>query len=248
MSTVNPDVHLYLLNPQGRVIMRSAENQPQILRRIDIEPLNRFLSPDRKFPIYAQDPLAQDSLVPFSVAEITSGEENLGFLYVTLNAYTDEGDGRPGRLVSTIGISALLGSLLVSLLAGLYVFRRITARLHLLSSEIEAFRESGFRNNTSYRDLSQDDTDDEIARLGANYDEMANRIVDQIQLLEEADKNRRTFIANVSHDLRTPLAATQGYIELMLHKNERCTVQEREEYLGIALKHSNRLLKTVQKE
>lgn len=241
MSTVNPDVHLYLLNPQGRVIMRSAENQPQILRRIDIEPLNRFLSPDRKFPIYAQDPLAQDSLVPFSVAEITSGEENLGFLYVTLNAYTDEGDGRPGRLVSTIGISALLGSLLVSLLAGLYVFRRITARLHLLSSEIEAFRESGFRNNTSYRDLSQDDTDDEIARLGANYDEMANRIVDQIQLLEEADKNRRTFIANVSHDLRTPLAATQGYIELMLHKNERCTVQEREEYLGIALKHSNRL-------
>ena len=70
---------------------------------------------------------------------------------------------------------------------------------------------------------------------------MANRIVDQIQLLEEADKNRRAFIANVSHDLRTPLAATQGYIELMLHKNERCSVEQREEYLGIALKHSNRL-------
>jgi len=66
-------------------------------------------------------------------------------------------------------------------------------------------------------------------------------IVDQIQLLEEADKNRRAFIANVSHDLRTPLAATQGYIELMLHKNERCSVEQREEYLGIALKHSNRL-------
>jgi len=241
MSTVNPDVHLYLLNPQGKIITRSAANQPQMLGVIDLEPLDRFLSPDRSFPIFAQDPLAEDSLVTFSVAEIKNGEEKLGYLYVTLNAPTDDGDGRPGRLISTIGISALLGSLLVSLLAGLYIFRRITARLQLLSSEIEAFRESGFRSNNSYRDLAQDDSDDEISRLGTNYDEMANRIVDQIQLLEEADKNRRAFIANVSHDLRTPLAATQGYIELMLHKNERCSVEQREEYLGIALKHSNRL-------
>ena len=70
---------------------------------------------------------------------------------------------------------------------------------------------------------------------------MATRIVDQFHLLEVQDQNRRSFIANVSHDLRTPLTATQGYLEILVQKNERLDVAEREKYLGIALKHSNRL-------
>ena len=68
---------------------------------------------------------------------------------------------------------------------------------------------------------------------------MATRIVDQFHLLEVQDQNRRSFIANVSHDLRTPLTATQGYLEILVQKNERLDVAEREKYLGIALKHSN---------
>ena len=241
MSIVNPDVQLYLLDPTGRIVSNSVDDSPLVLERIDLQPIKRFLTPERTFPMFAQDPLAADSMVTFSAAALGKDDDIPGYLYITLNAQGEDSASSPRRLISTIGVFALLGSLLVSLPGGLYLFKRITSRLQLLSSQIEAFRESGFRNNTNYRDLANDNSDDEISRLGANYDEMANRIVDQIHLLEASDKNRRTFIANISHDLRTPLAATQGYIELLLHKNERCTPKEREEYLGIALKHSNRL-------
>ncbi len=238
MSIVNPEVHLYLLNPEGGVVSSSVERIPLQRNKISLDALQAFLSLDRTFPLYAEDPLSEDSPVTFSVAEIKRDKELLGYLYVTLEA---QGQDSPRKLISTIGVSALLGSLLVSLLAGLYVFRRITSRLQLLSSEIEAFRNSGFRNNLGYGEFSADTSDDEISRLGASYDEMATRIVDQIHLLEEQDKNRRRFIANISHDLRTPLTATQGYLEMVLHKKDKLGVEQREQYLGIALKHSNRL-------
>lgn len=241
MSIVNPDVQLYLLNPTGKIVTSSIADAPLLRDRVTVESLQQFLEPDRQFPLFAEDPLAEDAVVTFSVAEIKRSDEVMGFLYVTLNADGDDQTGSPRKLISTIGISALLGSLLVSLLAGLYIFRRITSRLQVLSSEIEGFRKSGFRNTTSYKELSNDTSDDEISRLGASYDEMANRIVDQIHLLEAQDKNRRSFIANISHDLRTPLTATQGYLEMVLHKNDQLNAEQREQYLGIALKHSNRL-------
>ena len=238
MSIVNPDVQLYLLNPEGGIVSSSVEGIPLLRNTISVDSLRMFLMPDRQYPLYAEDPLSEDSEITFSVAEIKRADELLGYMYVTLDAQREDSSR---KLISTIGISALLGSLLVSLLAGLYVFRRITARLRLLSFEIETFRNSGFRSITSYKELSGDASDDEISRLGESYDEMANRIVDQINLLEEQDKNRRSFIANISHDLRTPLTATQGYLEMVLHKNDKLDLQQREQYLGIALKHSNRL-------
>jgi len=241
MSVVNPDVRLYLLDAEGNIIANSVEDKRQVLERVDPEPLRQFLSPERQFPLFAPDPLAQDALVTFSVAELNASDKLMGYLYITLNAQGDESTGNPRKLISTIGISALLGSLFVSLLAGLYIFRRITSRLQILSSEIETFRESDFRTTASDIDLSGDSADDEISRLGASYHEMANRIVDQIQLLEAQDKNRRTFIANISHDLRTPLTATQGYIEMLLHKNDALSADQREQYLSVALKNSNRL-------
>ena len=238
MSIVNPDVQLYLLRPEGDIVSSSVKGAPLLRRKISLESISTFLTPDREFPLYAEDPLTEDSEITFSVAEIKRADELLGYMYVTLDAQREDSSR---KLISTIGISALLGSLLVSLLAGLYVFRRITARLRTLSCEIETFRNSGFRSMNSYKELSGDKSDDEISRLGENYDEMANRIVDQINLLEAQDKNRRSFIANISHDLRTPLTATQGYLEMVLLKNETLDAQQREQYLGIALKHSNRL-------
>ncbi len=238
MSIVNPDVQLYLLNPDGVIVSSSVEGTPLLRTSISLEPLQAFIQPDREFPLFAEDPLSASSTISFSVAEVTRAEQLMGYMFVTLNA---QGEDNPRKLISTIGIWALLGSLLVSLLAGLYIFKRITSRLQLLSSEIETFRRSGFRTTASYIELTDDTSGDEISRLGASYDEMANRIVDQIHLLEAQDKNRRSFIANISHDLRTPLTATQGYLEMVIHKGEKIDEDQRQQYLGIALKHSNRL-------
>ncbi len=52
---------------------------------------------------------------------------------------------------------------------------------------------------------------------------------------------RRDLIANVSHDLRTPLVSLRGYLELLATRGAQLEPAQRAEYLGIALRQSERL-------
>jgi len=54
-------------------------------------------------------------------------------------------------------------------------------------------------------------------------------------------KLRKELIANVSHDLRTPIAIMQGYIETLLMKINSTTKLDRERYLNIIMNSSERL-------
>jgi hypothetical protein len=86
---------------------------------------------------------------------------------------------------------------------------------------------------------------DEIDRLGSTFVQMAARIEDQMAQLQRADATRRELIANVSHDLRTPLATLQGYIETLLLKDDSLGLAERRSYLQTVIKHCERLSKLV---
>jgi signal transduction histidine kinase len=74
---------------------------------------------------------------------------------------------------------------------------------------------------------------------------MAARIEEQICELEDQDRLRREMVANVSHDLRTPLTHLQGYLETMMLKEESLEPEERREYLEIALLNAKRLGRLV---
>ncbi len=244
MTIVNPDVELYLLDMDGRITDTSVDQSNMLLEQVEMAPLAEFLAGDpSQFPLFGQDPRAPDDPVTFSVARLTAGDKALGYLYVTLRGEDHQRyqSGRATDLISTIGIYALIGSLLVSLLAGLTIFKRITARLQILSGVIDNFRKSGYRQNFLYRNAANDNGSDEISLLGHNYDSMAERITEQIHMLEQQDQNRRKFIANISHDLRTPLTATQGYLELLQQKYDALEEEQRKRYLSISLKHSKRL-------
>jgi len=92
---------------------------------------------------------------------------------------------------------------------------------------------------------SQVRSGDEIDKIGTIFMQMANRIVHQIKELRSADTQRREFTATITHDLRTPLTSLQGYLETLVLKEGTLTAEERQEYLGIAIKRSNQLAKLV---
>jgi signal transduction histidine kinase len=137
----------------------------------------------------------------------------------------------------------VVGTVAFSLIAALIVFRFLTIRLRRLSSAIDTFRASGFASPVRLGALGE--SDDEIGRLVAAFQEMSERIVIQLTQLSEVDRQRRELLSNVSHDLRTPLASMQGYLETMLIKADGLSPEERCRYLQIAVKHCERLARLV---
>jgi signal transduction histidine kinase len=74
---------------------------------------------------------------------------------------------------------------------------------------------------------------------------MSRRIGEQLTELERADRMRRELVANVSHDLRTPLSSLHGYLETLLLKGDRIDPEERRRYLEIATRNSGSLSKRI---
>ncbi|MBA2258111.1 MAG: HAMP domain-containing histidine kinase, partial [Acidobacteria bacterium] len=142
----------------------------------------------------------------------------------------------------TLRSSAWGVGLLIALALGaaLLIVHWLTRRLTRLAEEMDAFRESDF-SQTPGLTCPAGPPGDEIDTLGLTFRDMSRRIVEQIGRLREVDRLRRELVANVSHDLRTPMASIHGYLETLLLKDSALAPGDRRRYLEVALKHSEGL-------
>jgi signal transduction histidine kinase len=63
--------------------------------------------------------------------------------------------------------------------------------------------------------------------------------------LTELDAMKTDFVAITSHELRTPLAGIRGFVDMLTRRGDDLTKAEREEYLGIVLTQTDRLIRIV---
>lgn len=110
---------------------------------------------------------------------------------------------------------------------------------------MEILKRDDFLERPNFPCTSSIQQGDEIDRLRVTFYEMSDRIIQQMKKLREIDALRRELVANALHDLRTPLASLQGYLETLFLKHGKLTSQEQQNYLEIALRHSNRLRKLI---
>jgi hypothetical protein len=142
-----------------------------------------------------------------------------------------------------VGAELLAAAVAFALLAALLVFRLLTRRLQRLAEAIEAFRDGCFRRPVALAWARENG--DEIDRLARDFEQMAAHMSRQIDALESHDRQRRELLANVSHDLRTPLALMQGYLETLLlevHGDDRGAQRA---CLEVATRHAERMGRLV---
>lgn len=110
------------------------------------------------------------------------------------------------------------------------ISKRITKPLSELTSAAKAIAGGDFKRRVSI------DTNNEFSELGETFNNMANSI-------EQLENMRSSFIANVSHDLRTPMTTIIGFVEGVMDG----TIPEEKHswYLSIVLDESRRLSRIV---
>lgn len=87
-------------------------------------------------------------------------------------------------------------------------------------------------------------TPNEISELVTAFNSMAIKLKEDEQLKAEYENNRKTLIANISHDLKTPITSIQGYIEALLDRDD-LTAEKKSVYLKIIVNNAeymNRLI------
>ncbi len=86
---------------------------------------------------------------------------------------------------------------------------------------------------------------DEVTALARSFNQMAGELTSRTRALETADAARRQLLADVSHELMTPLTAMRGYIETMSMSELEIDAPTRERYLQIVSEETRRLERIV---
>lgn len=86
---------------------------------------------------------------------------------------------------------------------------------------------------------------DEVAALARSFNRMADDLASRARALDASDKARRQLLADVSHELMTPLTAMRGYIETLSMTGLPLDAATRERYLGIVTKETHRLERMI---
>lgn len=72
----------------------------------------------------------------------------------------------------------------------------------------------------------------DLGLLIASFNEMAGELLQGEKLQAEYEENRKNLIANISHDLKTPITAIQGHIEALLD-GPATSPEKQEKYLKV---------------
>lgn len=144
-----------------------------------------------------------------------------------------------GGYVLTLSAWTLFGLGHLSVIFGFILFSRLTRPLRRLAGRMRSFRDDLDQAGGSLPEPRV--ARDEIELLESTFEELMDRVRSQMDEIERMTKLRQELIANVSHDLRTPLATLRGYLETLVLQKDRIDAKDQEAYLAIALRESVRL-------
>lgn len=243
MMAVNRSIEVYLLAPDGTVrysVVLDEQRMAEGEFSVDLGPVQQFINSDGQAFILGQDPLNPSeqrifSAAPFDVAGQT------GYIYIILAGQQWQSLADHLRSSYTLrgGFIALGLGLFLALTIGLLMLAYLTKRLRHLIGAMQQFEDGDMKVRVASKG------EDEISRLGHHFNRMANAIWHNFEAIKSTERLRQDLIANVSHDLRTPLAVIHGYAETLQLKGNSLQDEERDRYIRVILRNAEKLKKLV---
>ena len=143
------------------------------------------------------------------------------------------------RYAPTLGLVALATLIVGAILAAAVIFGPARKRLRLVE---DAARRLG-AGDLSARAPSKGR--DEVAAVATAFNAMADDLSARAAALAAADRARRQLLADVSHELTTPVTAMRGYLETLRMPELDLDDATRARYLGIIGDETGRLERII---
>jgi signal transduction histidine kinase len=242
MMAVNPSIEVYLLDPEGEILSFVVLDSKVKLKRVDIQPVREFIQTKGSEFILGDDPRSNGYQTIFSATEVTENGKLLGYVYITLASekFEEAAAGLLGSYWLKLTLRSFIVTMVVALLIALLLTVLLTKNLREIVATVRKFKDGDLEAR-----IPEKMNNSELSVLASTFNQMADNILHHMDELKKVDSLRRELIANVSHDLRNPLAVINGYVETMMIKGDQITETERDQYLKIISDSSDRLTKLV---
>jgi len=153
--------------------------------------------------------------------------QDLGGRSIQLIRAATRREARTQRLAIELGLALVLAALAVALANAVLAERLVARRLRLLRLSAKQVASGDLSHRAALAG------NDELAELGAHFDEMADRLQHEVRQLETSNRELEAFSYSVSHDLRAPLRHVAGFVTLLRERLADAMDAESRRYLGL---------------
>ena len=238
---ISPSAEVYFLDTVGRVIY--FHGTPAEIHRwqVSVEPLQRYIQSGGLHYIDGPDPRDPDHPKIFSAAAVGGPAGPLGYIYVILGnqQYRSVTQMLVNSRVTPMVLGAVMFILALSLLITVLYIHRFRRRFNDMLAVLNKFREGDFTARFAEREK------DELELVTGSFNKLADLLLDNINRVTASEKERRDFMVNISHDLRTPLAIARGYAETLQLKKGQLGVEEVAAYSELVVSKIRQVEKMV---
>lgn len=237
MMVINPDVEVYLLDQEGEILTHVAPYKKVVRERVNTKPIKDFIKSEGSLYVVGDDPRNKKGQKTFSAAPILKNEKLLGYCYIILASEERATvfNAHNSSLAMKLGCQFMIVALLGSIILGLLAFWLQTKNMAAIISTVEEYEKGNYKAKVKPLGNSN------FSIIGSTLNKMSTSIEQNIQKMKSIDTFRKELIANISHDLRTPLAIIKGFTETLILKKDSITPDDRLKYLENIDESSKRL-------
>ena len=208
---ISPNTEVYFLDTTGMVKYYHAPDSLIKERKVPLANIETYLN-DPLHEIKNLDPRDPETPKIFSAAEVRVGENKIGYIYVILVS-------RESRNVAELVFKSRVGGwatkvffivIIITLIFSVFYTSRLQRRFNRVIAVLDRFKEGDL--NVRFDTTNKD----EFSPIAEAFNKMVALLDDNFNRLKMVETERKTFLANISHDLRTPLAVARGYTETLL--------------------------------
>ncbi len=223
------DLRITVIEKGGRVLGDSEQKPSLMVNHSDrsevIEAIKNGFGQSTRF----SDTLGIN--MKYVAVRVDQGDRNLGVVRFALPLSRVQPEI---RIIYRVVLFGTIAAVIIALIVAYFVSRSITLPIRQMRETAQQIAKGDFDRRVRIKSKG------ELGELAGSLNTMADELQQKMENLKQLDRVRTDFVANVSHELKTPLTLIKGYIETL----QNMAIDDKEKsdkFISIIKEHSDRL-------